>query len=350
MEFQDPDMQQAYFNNRNDQNLSKQKSKNYEAFEQGALIYLIAREGNTVRIKKPKKAAEKTFQVHPVYEIIMRDGKTVRFAEDVEKEADDLLENDNTDQRSRRLERNKISLSFNHLVEIAEKLGYEFVEKNTRKSNLTVRMKKITGIRMNGEEIYDHAAIERIGKCVDNYIVSHFDDGFCTCNNKFIENVDNSMNSSSSQSNDAQTNYEEGMNAYKNHIKNMKCFNANDIKPKVSFFQSSHLPESGRSIKHEFSQSMDCDCDCDFICDQTCCQMNGVSEMSSDCSNDMFYGNNMMVFADDRGNYYISNNPYENNIRVNTFNGLQWGMEQEESQMGGESFINSTTHPYLYPN
>ncbi|EKE38065.1 hypothetical protein ENUP19_0097G0017 [Entamoeba nuttalli] len=179
---------------RNEQNISKQKSKNLESFQQAVLIYLLSRAGVTVEIKKQKKSAEKTYQIQPVQSIIYN-GNVIQFADRINAQASKMLEEDKSEQRLRRYERNKIALAFNELVEIAVKFGYEFGEKNTRKAQKTVRMKKIIMVKKDNKPIIEQKDIEPIGMAVNNYIVSHFNEGVCLCNENLVNYVKTTINS-----------------------------------------------------------------------------------------------------------------------------------------------------------
>ncbi|ELP91592.1 hypothetical protein EIN_129320 [Entamoeba invadens IP1] len=171
-----------------EQNANKQKSKNLESFQQAVLIYLIATAGVKVIVKKQKKTAEKTYQIQLV-DLLVLNGETVQFSQNVETQANNILITDTSDQRLRRFERNKIALAFNDLVEVATTLGFEFSEKNTRKSQKTIRMKKITTVKKDGKTIIDQKDIEPIGISVNNFIVANYKEGRCVCDERLVDDI-----------------------------------------------------------------------------------------------------------------------------------------------------------------
>ena len=170
------------------QNRSKQRSKNWETFQQGVLIFLLCLNDATVVLKKQKKCAEKTLQMHPITKVVLGD-ETIDFAALVEKSATEILRRDSSDQRQRRFERNKVTIAFNELLKVVRRLGYDVLEKKTRKSEKTIRMTKFKGVVLRSVQIIGEAKIEQIGTNVNTFIAEHFEEGTCVCGNAMLSQL-----------------------------------------------------------------------------------------------------------------------------------------------------------------
>ena len=110
---------------------------------------------------------------------------SLNFGDEIEKICNDRYEGEKNDaktlkkvrQTRRHKDINKAALTFNNLLKILERHGFELKKRYTKSSYKTLRMDKITDVLFEEKIIVDSKQIVSIGKMINSVIVKTFKKG-----------------------------------------------------------------------------------------------------------------------------------------------------------------------------
>ncbi|EKE39899.1 hypothetical protein ENUP19_0380G0043 [Entamoeba nuttalli] len=182
----------------------KRCSKSFEAIQQAFILSLLNNEGVGFKVKKPERRSQKTLQLFLIETLTLPSGEIIEYENDVNNYCNSFVveelkesgythlvpsdinsiasitkvaKNGVSMERLKQIKRhrnaNKMSVSFNWILDRCLSYGYEFKKRSTKPTKYTTKMNKICGV--SGKISLKLLQITEIGKRVNEEVYKRFD-------------------------------------------------------------------------------------------------------------------------------------------------------------------------------